>query len=140
MARRPPPTVRPSKTSAARTKAVMTRAVKNSPINKAERRAMVIESSIVIFRSTMFSKASLKIGYPPIRVATMPITLMCGNGSHNRNQTAAAAMAHNADEFSPLHSVNVLFVLGARIRVVQFWGIPSLAEVRRAGWGLFDDG
>jgi hypothetical protein len=28
----------------------------------AERRAMVIESSIVIFRSTMFSKASLTMG------------------------------------------------------------------------------
>ena len=29
-------------------------------------RAMVIESSIVILRSTMFSNASLKIGYPPM--------------------------------------------------------------------------
>ena len=70
---------------------MMTRAVKNSPITKAESNAMVIESSIVIFRSTMFSKASLKMGYPPIRVAATPITLICGNGSHSRNQTAAAA-------------------------------------------------
>src|SRR5438309_10628717 len=40
MARRPRPTVRPSKTSAASTKPVMTSAVKNSPIANAETRAM----------------------------------------------------------------------------------------------------
>jgi hypothetical protein len=81
IARRTPPTVRPSRTSATSTNPVITRTVKNSPIAKAERRAMVIESSIVIFRSTMFSNASLKMGYPPIKVAAMPTTLMCGNGS-----------------------------------------------------------
>ena len=83
---------------------MMTRAVKNSPIAKAERRAMVIESSIVIFRSTMFSKASLKMGYPPIRAAAMPMTLTCGNGSHSRNQTAAAAKATKAMRTSSAHS------------------------------------
>jgi hypothetical protein len=49
---------------------------------KADTSAMVIESSIVIFRSTMFSKASIKMGYPPIRVAAIPITLTRENGSH----------------------------------------------------------
>ena len=83
---------------------MMTRAVKNSPIARAERRAMVIESSIVIFRSTMFSKASLKMGYPPIRAAAMPITLMCGNGSQSRNQTAAAAKPTKAIRASSVHS------------------------------------
>jgi hypothetical protein len=62
MARRPRPTVNPSSISAARTNAVMTKAVKNSPIASAEARAMVIDSSIVIRRSTMFSNASLKMG------------------------------------------------------------------------------
>jgi len=59
---------------------------------------MVIESSIVIFRSTMFSNASLKIGYPPIRVAAMPITLMCGNGSQtriNRSQNEVFGFANS---------------------------------------------
>ena len=65
---------------------------------------MVIESSIVIFRSTMFSKASLKMGYPPISAATMPMTLMCGNGSQTRNQTAAAAKATKAMRASSVHS------------------------------------
>ena len=46
----------------------------------------------------------------------------------------------NADEFSPLHSLPVFFVLSARVRFVQFWGIPLLSEMGSAGWGLFDDG
>ena len=65
---------------------------------------MVIESSIVIFRSTMFSNASLKMGYPPIKAAAMPTTLMCGNGSHTRNQTAPAANATKAMRMSSTHS------------------------------------
>src|ERR1700727_3844776 len=82
----------------------MTRAVKNSPIAKAERRAMVIESSMVILRSTMFSNASLKIGYPPMRAAAMPITLTCGNGSQSRNHTATAAKNTKAMRTSSTHS------------------------------------
>ncbi len=39
----------------------MTRAVKNSPIASADISAIVIESSIVMRRSTMFSNASLKM-------------------------------------------------------------------------------
>jgi hypothetical protein len=41
------------------------------------RQAIVVDSSIVIFRSTMFSKASLKMGHSPISVAATPITLKC---------------------------------------------------------------
>jgi hypothetical protein len=83
---------------------VMTRAVKNSPIANAARRAIVIESSIVILRSTMFSNASLKMGYPPMRAAAMPMTLTCGNGSQSRNQTAAAAKPTKAIRASSAHS------------------------------------
>jgi hypothetical protein len=43
-------------------KQVMIKAVKNSPMQSAARSATVIESSIVIRRSRMFSKASRKIG------------------------------------------------------------------------------
>jgi hypothetical protein len=38
--------------------------------------AIVIDSSIVILRSRMFSKASFKIGQPPIVNPMTPITLM----------------------------------------------------------------
>ena len=62
MARRPRPTVSPSRISAPSTNAVMTSAVRNSPMANAEASAMVIESSIVIRRSTTFSNASLKMG------------------------------------------------------------------------------
>ena len=41
---------------------MMTSAVKNSPMASAATSAIVIESSIVIFRSRMLSAASLKIG------------------------------------------------------------------------------
>ena len=50
IALRPRPTVRPSRTSATRTKSVMTRAVKNSPIAAAATMAIVIDSSIVMRR------------------------------------------------------------------------------------------
>ena len=41
---------------------------------------------------------------PPISVAAMPITLMCGNGSQSRNQTATAAIATKAMRTSSVHS------------------------------------
>src|SRR4029077_9384265 len=52
----------------------------------------------------MFSKASLKMGYPPIKAAAMPVTLMCGNGSQRRNQTAAAAKPTKAMRIISDHS------------------------------------
>jgi hypothetical protein len=41
---------------------------------------------------------------PPIRVAAMPSTLMCGNGSQSRNQTATAAKATNTTRTISDHS------------------------------------
>ena len=96
MARRPRPTVSPSSTSAARTKAVMIKAVRNSPMTSAATRAMVMESSIVIRRSRMLCQASRKIGQPPPIVPIKPIRLTRGNGSQARSHTAAAAAATNA--------------------------------------------
>src|SRR5579864_3616723 len=96
MARRPRSTVSPSRISATSTNSVITSAVKNSPMTRAAASAMVIESSIVILRAARFSAASLKIGYPPMSAAARPITLTEGNGSHTRNQTAAAATATRA--------------------------------------------
>jgi len=104
LALRPRPTVNPSSTSATRTKSVMTRAVKNSPIAAAAAMAIVIDSSIVMRRSTMFSKASFRIGQPPIRRPTMPMTLTAGNGSQIRNHTAAAATATSAIRAASVHS------------------------------------
>src|SRR4029077_1812745 len=96
MARRPRPTVIPSRISATSTKSVITSAVKNWPTTSAATRAMVIDSSMVIRRARRFSTASLKIGYPPISVAPRPMTLKAANGSQTRSQTAAAATATNA--------------------------------------------
>ena len=93
MARRPRPTVSPSSTSAARTNVVIINAVTNSPMASAASSAIVIDSSIVIRRSRMFSHASWKIGQPPIRVPSSPNTLRRGNGSQTRNQTAPATAA-----------------------------------------------
>jgi hypothetical protein len=53
-ARRPRETLMPSRTSATSTNSVMTRAVKNSPIAAAATIAMLMESSMVIRRATMF--------------------------------------------------------------------------------------
>ena len=74
----------------------MIRAVKNSPIAAAATMAMVMESSIVMRRSRMFSKASLRMGQPPTTRPTTPITLTAENGSQDLNQTAPAASATNA--------------------------------------------
>jgi hypothetical protein len=57
---------------------------------------MLMESSMVIRRDAAFSAASLKIGHPPIRTPTTPITLTLGIGSHRCNQTEVAASATNA--------------------------------------------
>src|SRR5579872_7120992 len=46
----------------------------------------------------------------------------------------------NAGEFSPFHSVIVLFMLSARVRFVQFRGIPNLAEMWRGGRTFSDNG
>src|SRR6266849_5470426 len=96
MARRPRPTVSPSRISATSTKSVITSAVKNWPTTSAATRAMVIDSYMVIRRARRFSTASLKIGYPPISVAPRPMTLRAATGSQTRSQTAAAAAATNA--------------------------------------------
>ena len=86
----------PSRTSATSTNNVMTRAVKNSPIAAKATIAMLMESSMVIRRATMFSAASLKIGQPPTITPRTPITLTLASGSQRRNHTAAAARATNA--------------------------------------------
>jgi hypothetical protein len=104
IALRPRPTVRPSSTSATRTNKVMTKAVKNSPMAAAATMAIVIDSSIVMRRSTILSKASFRIGQPPIRRPTTPMTLIAGNGSQTRNHTAAAAMATRAIRAASSHS------------------------------------
>ncbi len=54
--------VRCSTTSAINTKSTITKLVKDSPIANAARMAMVIESSIVIFRRLSDDRASRKMG------------------------------------------------------------------------------
>ena len=54
--------------SAIRTKTVISRAVKNSPIAEAATRAMVMDSSMVMRPFNRSANASLKIGNPPIRI------------------------------------------------------------------------
>ena len=68
----------------------------NSPIDNAAKRAMVIESSIVMRRSRRFLNASLKTGYPPTSVAMTPIRSRRRNGAGTRNPTASAAIATRA--------------------------------------------
>jgi hypothetical protein len=58
--------------------------------------AMLMESSMVIRRATMFSAASLKIDHPPTITPKTPITHTLVSGSQTRNHTAAAAKATNA--------------------------------------------
>src|SRR3546814_4219483 len=55
--------------------------------------AMDMESSIVIRLAATLSRASLKIGQPPIKSPATPITLTLGSGSQKRNHTAVAAKA-----------------------------------------------
>ncbi|MGO8920134.1 MAG: hypothetical protein ACLQJR_29905 [Stellaceae bacterium] len=104
MALRPRETVMPSRTSATSTNKVMTKAVKNSPIAAAATIAMLMDSSMVIRRSTMFSNASLQIGQPPISRPATPITLTAATGSHTRNQTNAAASATKPMRSASCHS------------------------------------
>ena len=62
MARRPRPTVIPSKISAISTNTVISSAVKNSPMTEAATSAIVMESSIVMRRLRRSAIASLKDG------------------------------------------------------------------------------
>ena len=62
MARLPRPTVIPSRISAINTNTVMSRAVKNSPMTEAATSAIVMESSMVMRRSSRSAIASLKMG------------------------------------------------------------------------------
>ena len=101
---RPRETVMSSRTSATRTKRVMTSAVKNSPMPAAATMAMVMESSIVMRRARRFSKASFKIGQPPTTRAIAPIRLMARIGSQISNQTAAAAMTTKTIRAASCHS------------------------------------
>lgn len=83
---------------------MITKAVKNWPMIAAAAMAIVIDSSIVMRRSTMFSKASLRIGQPPINSPATPMTLIAGNGSQRRNHTVAAAIATSPMRAASGHS------------------------------------
>ena len=101
---------------------------------------MVIESSIVILRSTMFSKASLKIGisadessrdadYTDVRK-----WLPQSKPDRRRRQCHKS----NADEFSPRYPVPQFFMLSNEIRFLQVRRIPLLPEFGWLGRRLFD--
>jgi hypothetical protein len=70
--------------------------VKNSEIAAAAIMAMDIESSMVMRFATRFSRASLKIGQPPMPKPARPKILTAAKGSHSRHHTAATATATRA--------------------------------------------
>lgn len=92
-----------STTSATRTNKVMTSAVRNSPIAAAATMAIVIDSPMVMRRSTTFSKASLRIVLPPIRTPATPMMLTAGNGSQSRRQMLALFPKPQVDALKKSH-------------------------------------
>ena len=112
-----------SNTSATSTNKVMTSAVKNSPIAAAATIAIVIDSSMVMRRSTIFSKASLTIGQPPIANPRTPITLIRERlqdaEPHGRRSKADDG---DANGFRPPEGVVVFVFLAVILAVVEIVG------------------
>ena len=76
---------------------MITSAVEHSPIARAAPMAMVIDSSIVMRRSRREENASRKIGWPPTRIAAIPITLKCGKRLPDAEPDSAGGERHQAD-------------------------------------------
>jgi hypothetical protein len=108
----------PSSTSATSTNSVITRAVKNSPIAAAATIAMLMESSMVIRRATMFSAASLKIGQPPT---------ITPDDAHTRKRLPETKPHHprgqcdecDAGSLPPLEDMLVVMLIVAVVVAVQ---------------------
>ena len=108
--------------------------------------AIVIDSSIVMRRSRRFSKASLRIGQPPIRRPSDADHADRGNGSQTRNQTAAAASATTAMRAASIHRelmlvimlvivIIVMMVMLVMVVVVPMWDVlRDRTRLSEIGW------
>ena len=118
----------------------MIRAVKNWPIAAAATMAIVMESSIVMRRSRMFSKVSLRIGQPPTRRPTDADHAHCGERLPKLEPDCPRGERYEdyPGRFGPVEAmamiVTILMVIVMIVAVMIVLRSISLVQYDGGGW------